>query len=247
VLLCPAKLLAQDRLRFTSLIVLFMSTMVLFLIVPDHVGDGAYIANRFLLLSTFFLVLLALSNGIFDARLLTLCSFIAALVVIGFAGEYLIVSMRLAPALDEIRSAMAGIPRHSRILIMGYRMDPSCLRSPLLDTSAPERHWAMAGALKNELIVLNGSQGASSHFPLKDLTPLDLMVTLEISDANKAAWLDLLKSPADVEFIVSWGAPVGVSSCRDFVPLPFGEELKTRYELVFFKQDVSRIALWRRR
>jgi len=191
------------------------------------------------------LVLLALTNSIFNTRLLTLCSFIAALLVIGFAGEYLIVSTRLAPALAEIRLAMEGIPKHSRILIMGYRLD-TCMRSPLLEMSRPERHWAVVGALKNELVVLNDSQGATSHFPLRDLAPLDLQVTLEVSDWNRAAWLDLLKG-ADVDFIVSWGTPVGVVSCKDFVPLPFEEALITKYDLVFFKQGSSRIALWRRR
>jgi hypothetical protein len=254
VLLSPRKLFTQNRVRFTSLTVLMVSTMVLYLIVPDKVGDGLLISSRFLLYSAIFLVLLALTSGLFDAQLLTLCSLIAALSVIGFAGEYLLVSKRLAPAVAEVRLAMESIPRHSRILIMGYRMTPpSCLGSPLLEMSTPERHWALVGALKNELIVLNDYQAGTSLFPLKYSTSRYTDVTNEVdlsSERNRAAWFETLKNDPDVDFIVSWGISRGASRgayCTNSVYPPFEEALKSRYDMVFSKQGTSRVELWRKR
>lgn len=250
VLLCPRKLFAQNRLRFTSLTVLIVVPMVLSLIVPDQVGEGSGIVSRFLLYSAFFLALLALTRGVFDARLLTLCSLIAALSVLGFAGEYLLVSKRLAPAAAEIRLAMESVPRHSRILILGYRMSPSCEDWPLLKMSTPERHWALAGALKNELIVLNDYQADSSVFPLKYLASRYTGIINEVdlsAERKRAAWLEVLKSDPNVDFVVSWGAPSGVTICPSAVSPPFEEALKTRYDLLFFKQGTSRVELWRKR
>ncbi len=247
------KLFIQNELRFMSLAVLMVSIMVLYLIVPDKVGDGLDIASRFLLYSVIFLVLLALTNGLFDAQILTLCSLVAALSVIGFVGEYWLVSRRLAPSLAEVRLAMESIPRYSRVLIMGYRMTPpTCVGSPLLEMSTPERHWALAGALKNELIVLNDYQAHTSHFPLKYSTSQYASVINEVdfnSERNKTAWSEILKSDPYVDFVVSWGISRGVSGdhCRPLIPPPFEETLKNRYDMVFSSQGTSRVEVWRQR
>ena len=222
---------------------------------PDHVGDGSYIANRFLLHAAIFLVLLALTGGFFNPRLLTLCSLIAALSVVGFAGEYLLASKRLAPEVAEVRLAMERVPRHSRILIMGYRMtSSSCASLPLLQLTVPERHWALVGALKNELIVLNDYQANTSHFPLKSLTSRyagvinDVeMSSDDLSDEQKrAAWIEILKSDSDADFVLSWGVS-RKPDCGNSEDAPFEELLKNRYDRVFFKQGSSRVELWRKR
>jgi hypothetical protein len=255
VVLSPRQLSRQNPLRFASLAVLVVATMIGFLLVPDQVGDGAFIANRFLLHAAIFLVLLALTGGVFSPRLLTLCSLIAALLVAGFAEEYVLAARRLEPQVAEVRSAMAQIPSHSRILILGYRMTPSsCPSLPLLQVTIPERHWALAGALKNELIVLNDYQANTSHFPLKALTSryagvigeVDL-TSDDLSDEQKgAAWRELLKGDPGVDFIVSWGVS-RKPDCRNSVDPPFEEELKNRYDRVFFKESRSRVELWRKR
>ncbi len=250
VLLCPRRLFVQNRLRFTSLTLLIVSTMVLFFVVPDQVGDGSDIANRFLLYSVICLLLVALTTGAFDARLLTLCSVFAALSVVGFAGEYLVASKRLAPAVAEVRSAMESVPRHSRILIMGYRMTPSsCEGWPLVRMSVPERHWGLLGALKNELIVLNDYEGDTSHFPLKYVTSryAELQNEVDLSDErNRAAWIGILNSDPDVDFIVSWGISRG-PNCTNLVNAPFEELLESRYDMVLSKQGAARVELWRKR
>jgi hypothetical protein len=230
--------------------------MVVSLVVPDQVGDGSFIVDRFFLHAAIFLVLLALTGG-FNARLLTLCSVVAALSVIGFAWEYLLASKRLAPEVTEVRMAMESVPRYSRILIMGYRMTPSsCSGLPLLQRAVPERHWAVVGALKNELLVMNDILPNTSFFPVKYLTSRYVGVLDEVNFSNddvdwsgkqkRAAWLEILKSDPDIDFVLSWGIS-RVPNCKDSAYPPFEEELKNRYEMVLFKLGTSRVEVWRKR
>src|ERR1035437_4518141 len=241
----------RDRLRFTSLTVLIVSTMTVYLVVPYSVGDGSWIPARFLLYSAFFLVLLALTGGVFDARFLPLCSLVAGLSVAGFAGEYLIVSKLLAPAVAELRVAMEIVPRHSRILILGYQMAPSCQGLPLLERSSPQYHTALGSTLENQLIVLNGTQAITSSFPLRSSGPRSFVslddepsFTFEEKSAN---WYKLLRSDSDVDFVVSWGTPSGSTWCTKPVNPPFEEMLRIKHDLVFVKEGTSRVQLWRKR
>ena len=214
VLLRPRRLLAQNRLRFISLTLLVVSTFVLYLLVPDAVGDGLDVANRILLFSAFLLVLLAIMSGVFDAKFLTLCSLIAALVIIGFAAEYLHVAREIAPALTELRSATKRIPDNSRILILGYQLTPSCKRWPLLERTRPERHFALGSTLERGLIVLNDYQGLTSHFPLKySKGRPEASIDEPPTPQQATAWLDVLHNDSDVDFVVSWGTPTGPRVC----------------------------------
>jgi hypothetical protein len=133
---------------------------------------------------------------------------------------------------------------------MGYRMTPSsCDGSPLLQMSVPERHWALIGALKNELIVLNDYEAYTTYFPLESLTSRYADVQDEVdlsSEQDRAVWFNILKSDPDVDFVVSWGVSRR-ASCTNSVYPPFEEALRTRYDMVFFKQGASRVELWRKR
>jgi hypothetical protein len=250
VLLRLRNLFAQDPRRFMSLTVLVVAAMVLSLVVPDRVGVGSGIVDRLLLYAAIFLVLLALASGVFNAQLLTLCSFFAALSVLGFAGEYLLASKRLAPGVAEAQLAMESIPRHSRVLLMGYRLSPeSCSTLPLLQMTVPERHSALAAALKNELIVLNDYQASSSVFPLKYLTSRYAGVINEVdsaSEQNRADWLQVLKSDPAADFVLSWGTSRG-PNCPNSEPPPFEQALRNKYDVIFFQHRTSRVELWRRR
>jgi hypothetical protein len=250
VVLSYRKLFAQSPLRFTTLTVLIVLTLGAYLTVPDQVGNGSDIANRFLLYAALFLVVIAFTGGIIDARLLTLCSMVAAFLVVVFAGEYLLISRRLAPAVVELRSAMEGVPRHSRILILGYRMSPSCQGWPLLERAMPERHLALASTLKNELVVLNDYEAASLDFPLNYRRSMPAGVVNEVdlsSNLQRAAWQEILESDPDVDFVVSWGAPSGVNNCASSVGPPFEDALESKYDLVFSKRGASSVELWRKR
>jgi hypothetical protein len=253
VVFCARKLFLQNRLRCTCLTLCSVSMVVLYVFVPDELGDASGIANRFLLHAVLFLALLALTSGVFEARFLTLCSLVAALSVVGFAGEYLLVSKSLAPAVAELGLTMQNIPSHSRILILGYRLTPNCKGFPLLESTVPQRHWAMASALRNELIVLNDYQANTSHFPLKYLKSRSSIINEVDSSSERktAAWLEILNNDTDVDYVVSWGTPSEVTRvddlCKKLVEPPFEETLKIRYELVVSKQGTSRVELWRKR
>jgi hypothetical protein len=148
--------------------------------------------------------------------------------------------------------AMVRVPEHSRILILGYRLTPSCKRWPLLDMTVPERHWALASILERQLIVLNDYEARTSHFPLKysRLRPKGSIDETDVnSEQKRAAWLEVLSNDPDADFVVSWGAPSGPSNCATAEPVgpPFEEVLRIKYDLVFVKQDTSRVELWRKR
>ena len=247
----PRNLAERDRLRFTTLTVLIVSTIVLYLVIPESVGEGSWIPIRFLLYAALFLVLLALTRVSFDTRFLPLCSLVAGLSVAGFAGEYLIVSRFLAPAVAELRLATEIVPRHSRVLILAYQMTPSCKGLPLLERSVPMYHLALASTLQNQLIVLNGTQAVTSHFPLRYSGPRSFALlgdqpslTFEEKSAN---WQEFLRSDSDAEFIVSWGVPTGPVWCTNPVSPPFQEEFGISHDLVFVKEGASRVQLWRKR
>jgi len=252
-ILSRGTLLARNRLRFFTLAALLLANLGISLIVPDRIGDGSEIVIRFLLLSVIFLFLLALSSGTFNAQLLTVCSVLATLAVVAFSREYLLVSRSMAPAVAEVRSAMEIIPSHSRILMMGYQKTASCQGSPLLDLAVPERHWALVGALRNQLIVLNDYEANTSHFPLQQLTSRypDLVDEIEQDKLSwgewkNAAWLNVLNNDAEVDFVVSWGIS-RAPSCDTPVAAPLEDALKNGFDLVYSKEGSSRVQLWRKR
>ena len=252
-ILSSGTVLARNRLRFYTLGALLLANFGLSLIVPDRIGDGSEIVIRFLLLSVIFLFLLALSSGTFNARRLTVCSLLATLAVVAFSREYLLVSRSMASAVAEVRSAMESIPAHSRILMMGYQKTSSCQGSPMLDLAVPERHWALVGALKNELIVLNDYEANTSHFPLQQMTSRypDLVDEIEQDKLSwgewkKAAWLNVLNNDDGVDFVVSWGIS-RAPSCDTPVAAPLEDALKSGFDLVYSKEGSSRVQLWRKR
>lgn len=249
VLLRPQKLFLRNRLRFATLAVLILFTTLLFLVVPDKVGEGSLIASRFLLDTAIFLVLIGVATGAFDAQLLTLSSLVAAAIVIAFVSEYFLVAKRMGPALAEVQSAMQTIPRNSRILILGYRMTPTCKGFPLLESTTPERHWALAGALKNELIVLNDYEAKTAQFPLQYVSSRYAGISNEVdlnSASKRAAWLNVLDGNPNADYVVSWGTPSGIV-CSNPVDPPFTDQLQRSYDRVLSNQGASRVELWRKR
>jgi hypothetical protein len=247
----PVRLFDKGRPNFTMLAILALSCTFLYLTVPDSVGDGSMIGNRFLLHSAFYLVLLALTSGILSRQVVNLCCLIAAVTVLGFAGEYLLVSRTLGTPARELRAAMNGIPNHARTLVLAYRMTPSCQGLPLLERTTPDYHLALSGALQNELIVLNDYQARTSHFPLRYQGPqsfaqIDTTWAMTLDEVGNS-WRKILAKDPDVDYIVSWGIPSGPSYCENAVAPPIADYLSVKHELVYFKDGASRIQLWRKR
>ena len=149
---------------------------------------------------------------------------------------------------------MESIPAHSRIVIIGYRLMPSCRDKPLLNITNPERHWALLGAVKNGLIVLNDYQANTSHFPFQQSTSLYANIVNEVRETDggaawpkkRAAWREVLKNDPNVDYVVSWGAP-RTPYCGADAAAPFGAELNLGYEKVFSNQRASRVQIWKRR
>jgi hypothetical protein len=230
-----------------NLAVLLMASLAIYMVVPYSIGDGQVIPARFLLNCIFFLALFALNRRPLDSRLLTLCSVIAALSVLGFAGEYLRVAKLLSTGVAELQSAMDSVPRHSRVLILSYRMTPNCTGLPLLERIIPERHLALAGMLKSQAIVLNNYQGNTTHFPLKyRMFRNSVPVEDEFREEKTHEWEQLLTNGSEASYIVSFGVP-SRSFCENPVNPPLEETLRIRHDLVFSRESLSRVQLWRKR
>ncbi len=247
----PRQLSEKQRFRYTFLAALSVSTLVFYLLVPDSVGEGSWVPARFLWYSAFSLILLAVTIGSSGERVLTLCSLVATLSVIGFAGEYALVSNILAPAMADLRMATEKAPRHSRVLILAYRMTPSCQGSPLLERTLPEYHLALASTLKNQLIVLNDYEARSSVFPLRYSGTRSFAATendgWSTFEEKRAAWSEVLNSDTGADFVLSWGTPSGPTYCTNPVAPPFEEALRIKHDLVFFTKGASCVQLWRKR
>jgi hypothetical protein len=249
VILDRRKLVERDPVRFSTLAALVVATALLSMVGPDRVGDGSGIVMRLLFHAALFFVLLAFASAAARPRLLTVCSVIAALSVIGFAWQYRVAARRLAPAVAEARSVMESLPDHSRVLIMAYRMTPLCEGGPLLKRTFPERHAALAGALEKELIVLNEYQAHTSHFPLRYRDDRYSALVDEFngySDVQRTGWLHVLESPSEVDYVVEWGVS-GDPLCRSTVRAPYEYSLSGAFERVRLEEGFTRVALWRRR
>ncbi len=249
--LAPAEVLtARSRFQRRMLAILCALLLILFLLAPEAVGEGRGIASRILLHAALALGIAALGRGVLHDRVRTLGCVIAAASMILFSAEYLSVSHRMAPAVSELRAAMNKLPKSSRILVLAYRLTPSCPRSPLLERVLPERHWAMAAATASGSVVLNDYEAATTVFPLRYANPRFASVTGEFrptSAKQVAAWSDVLKrGDRDVDFIVSWGVP-GADRCPSRTAAPLLELLGIHYERVFAREGSSRVTLWRRR
>jgi hypothetical protein len=111
----------------------------------------------------------------------------------------------------------------------------------------------LIGALRNDLIVLNDYQPATSIFPIRSNLPWTEKIFDEVAVNDKkqtAAWAEFLSRPQlDVDFIVAWGAPKGAANCAnwDWIRAPLEEALKARHDLLLVREGTSRVALWHRR
>jgi hypothetical protein len=240
---------ALDYLRFATLAGLAVMTLALSVIAPDRVGDGSEIVMRLVFHAAVFLVLLAFAGAALQPALVTLCCTLAVLWVIAFAGEYHVAARRVAPAVAEVRSAMSDIPARSRILILSHRMTPLCEGGAFLTRTFPERHAALAGAIENELIVLNDYQAHTSHFPLVHRNGRHRDVVDEFdsfSPRQREGWMEILSRADDVDFVVAWGLS-GDPLCRNTVRAPYEYILRSAYELDRLEEGFSRVAVWRRR
>jgi len=243
---------ATDERKIITMGIIAWVTSFLYLAVPGAVGEGSMIEGRVLLYAAIAVLLSAMARVALRSRWLVIGAAMATMFLVGFAAEYWLVSSRLGQATHELESAMSQIPKKSRIVVMGYRMAPFCEGSPLLERSRPERHWALKGALKYELIVQNDYQPVASIFPIQlSLSGFGAIVNEVAADDGTAVgrWSEFVsRAHPAVDYIVSWGTPSGVKSCAgNLVNAPLEEMFKVRYERIVRTEVMSRVSMWRRR
>ena len=198
------------------------------------------------------LAILALRAEPFQPRLVMTCGVLCSIIVTAFAGEYLLVSRRLTPAVAGLEEVMSVIPQGSRILSLNYRATPSCPGWPLLERAMPESHWATGVAAARNLIVLNNYEALSRDFPLvyrQTNIGMNAGDELDLKDGSKlSAWSDMLRTNAlNSDFVVLWGVPSGVACSSPPVTPPLEDALKVRYDRVVSVSEVSRAEVWKRR
>lgn len=220
-----------------------------YLVIPDRIGNGAFISRRVLLTLLCAVAVLALSGDVsFDSRYLRLCASIAAVIMVIVCAEYMRVSVRLAPAVRELKNAMAHVKPRSTVLLLSYRLTPACSGSPLTESAMPERHWGLFGAMAQDLVVLNDYEPASEDFPVEYWERRFAAIDSEFdfSPPAVAAWSGALDKAKDVTYVVSWGVPSGtMSDCGAWVPAPLQENLKRTYQMEFEDRQTSRVQIWR--
>jgi hypothetical protein len=229
---------------------------VLYFLVPSQVGTGSFIPERLLWLAIAVCGVLAVS-GALAANMLYLrsCAICAAAMVLVLSGEFFGVSRRLAPAVVDLRQALAAVPPRSQLLMLGYRATPDCFRWPILEDTVPERHLAMIEAIPRQLIVLNDYEPATAYFPVQyrdprfssEESPLDTKNEFDFSPTKQAAWSRALQSLPAGSFVVSWGVASGGRACEAFIQPPLEGNLQQHYELRYEKANASRVQVWQRR
>jgi hypothetical protein len=224
--------------------------LAVYLVVPDRIGNGAFISRRVLLTLLCGVAVLGLSSDLsFDSRYLRLCASIAALITVTVCAEYLLASRRLAPAVRELKNAMARVPARSTVLLLSYRLTPGCGGWPMLEAAKPERHWGLSGAMQRDLLVLNDYEPDSRDFPTeyRDRRFSSIESEFDFSPSAAAAWKGALDHAKDAAYVVSWGVPSGRTGNCAWVEAPLQEDLNKAYRMESEDRQTSRVEIWRRR
>jgi hypothetical protein len=232
-----------------SISIFTFALIATYFLVPDKVGNGGFVAIRILFNLVVFVTVLALSPGRIETGYLSLCSLLASICIFSFGAEYLLVAKRLAPAVKELRVAMADVPRNSTVVMLTYRLTPDCGRWPLVERAKPERHLAFFLAAERELIALNNYEPASGQFPVlyRGASFPSLIGEFEFTDENQHRWVDALQKSSGIDYVVSWGTPSGVQICPAPVGAPLKDSLAKNYDLLVRKTGASLVEIWKRR
>ena len=248
-----ALVFSQPLRRSTlTLLLLFAGLLCAYVLSPENAGDAARISIRLLFWAVLFLALAALAGGMRNVRILALCGLLSTACVLVFSMEYVIVAVRLAPAMDELAAAVRGAPGGSTALFLGYEQNPGCLDWGLVERSAPQRHWGMLPAAEAGLIVLNDYQPTTTHFPLRyrDRRFIHLINELRAHSVRQHKdWTAALADGQNLpDFVAVWGVPnVLLTDCGKPIDPPLTDALAQHFERVYENNNASYAALWRKR
>jgi len=218
-----------------------------YFLVPDSVGAGSWIPLRILFHAAVFVTILALSPGRLEGRQTWLCCFLATICIFSFAGEYLLVSKRLAQPVEELRLALADVPRNSRVIMLTYRLTPDCARWPLEERAKPERHLAVLPAAERELVILNDYEPSTSQFPVlyREASFASMLNEILFEKGDQDRFIDGLKKTSAIDYVISWGVPSGVRNCSAWIEAPLQSSLMENYNLLARRAGVSRVEIWK--
>jgi hypothetical protein len=141
------------------------------------------------------------------------------------------------------------VPSHSEALLLTYRLTPGCNRWPILDTTKPERHWALLATIPRELIILNDYEPDTEHFPISYRNDqfAHVINNFSFSSEEEAAWDTALDSAKPGTYVLSWGVPNGRSGgCEPWVEPPLQSALRQHYALRYEDTHNSQIQIWQR-
>jgi hypothetical protein len=247
VLITAAVLKPKSENRRERAISIFtLALIAVYFFVPESVGGGSWIPNRILFYAAAFVTILALSPGRLEGRQTWLCCFLATICILFFAGEYLLVSRRLAQPVQELRLALADVPRNSRVILLTYRLTPDCARWPLEERAKPERHLAVFPAAERELIILNDYEPTTSQFPVlyRDASFVPLVSEILFVKGDQDRFIDGLKKTSAIDYVISWGVASGVHNCSAWIDAPLQPSLMENYNLLARRTGISRVEIW---
>jgi hypothetical protein len=220
-------------------------SLILYLLVPNELGRGAFIPERVLWIAvvagSIGAISGALASNIFYLRW---CAILAATVSVVLAAEFALVSRRMQPAINEFRAALENVPKRSEVLFVGYEKTPKCGRWPVLDIASPERHWAALEMIPRELILLNDYEPRSGHFPVRYRDRRFSSIS-DFVRGRDAIWKRALDSAPGI-YVISWGVPSGHSAswCDTGVDPPLKDILQQHYSLKYESSNYSQIQVW---
>jgi hypothetical protein len=229
----------------------FVGTLaVLYFIVPEKIGNGGFIPERVLWIAIAITCVVSISGRLTsNTWYLRSCATCAAIITVLFALQYIQMSIRMEPALEELRVASAKVAKQSKTLLLTYRLTPQCARSPLLQKTSPENHWALLETIPRELIILNEYQPGTMHFPVeyRDLRFFSITGPFKSTVEQETAWRRTLASAEAGTIVLSWGVPSGSTGCGSWVEAPLADTLRRLYELRYENANQSRVQVWERR
>ncbi|MCB1021563.1 MAG: hypothetical protein KDC27_16655 [Acidobacteria bacterium] len=225
---------------------------VMYVVTPDGTGDASMIDVRLLWWAIALLAVAALAP-VSDRRIGMLCAVLSSGIVLLFCGEYLLVSVRLEPAVRRVREAAERLPAGTPTLVLGYRLHPGCREWGLAERTAPQRHWPMLAAVDRGLVVLNDYQPAATHFPVRYRDQATRMPIDELRpppSPTRQAWAKALmeQDAGGAEAVLVWGAPNALDTdCGPGVEPPLTDALGQQFEKTYEAREPGYVAIWRRR
>lgn len=241
----------QNSSRWQMAVVAWLLAIMYF-VFPDAIGNAFYISIRILWFFIIVLTVLAVSGSLrTNPAYMRAGAITATVIALLFSAEYFMSGRRMLPSFEELRPAIEKLPKHSKVLVLGYRLQPNCPRTRIIRETSPEAHLALLSIANRSIMVLNDYEATTGHFPLEyndrkfsTIARGDFRFTAD----DEAKWAQALKIADSGTYLLSWGIPNGASLqyCMEHVAPPLQWQLRDGYTLVYEHEGQAHTQLWRR-